>query len=135
MAANKPGRPRSAPHGSTARWRGTFEPGCRCDECRRAHLDAQAVRYRERGFALWEPLAPQLFALVASGVPYGEACAELGVTVQAVTAHRHRDPDFADRFDAALMAGRDPGLAHGAAAAWKDGCRCPECREYHEQSR
>lgn len=38
-------------------------------------------------------------------------------------------------FDAALTLGRDESLAHGTTGAWASGCRCPECREYHERTR
>lgn len=83
----------------------------------------------------WAERGPRLCGLIAAGRPYREALGEVGVTAQAVTAHRRRDPGFAARLDVALYDGRDETLTHGSAMGWRQGCRCPECRDTHEASR
>lgn len=83
----------------------------------------------------WAERGDRLCELVASGLSYQESLLEMGVTAQATSGHRRRDPDFAASLDAALMAGRDPNLAHGTPSAWKARCRCPECRAHHDAHR
>lgn len=125
------GRGAVAAHGTASRWRA----GCSCEACRAAH-NAESRDMREAARVEWwaDREAPLLEAL-AGGVPWREALAEVGATAQAVTAHRYRSPAFAAALDAALMEGRDQSLEHGTAGAWRAGCRCPECREYHEGTR
>ena len=82
----------------------------------------------------WKSLTPQFLALLASGEAYGRAVELIGESVQGVQWHRTRDSGFAKAVDAALMVGRDASLEHGGATAWRRGCRCPECREHHEQT-
>lgn len=127
----RPGPPPTAQHGTPSRWR----KGCRCDQCSRAHLDDQATYIHDTAMRRWIPLGPALCALLESGYIYRDALIQVGVTAQAVTAHRRRDPQFSARLDQALIAGRDDRLEHGTPSAWRSGCRCPDCRDYHEASR
>lgn len=118
-------------HGTYARWR----YGCDCDDCcaaRRVHVNE--IR-QAAAFARWETLGPRLCELVAAGAGYGDAVEAIGVTWQAVIAHRRCDPAFAARLDAALMQGRDPDVPHGTHMGWRTGCRCPDCRAHHEAHR
>lgn len=118
-----------AAHGTPSRWRA----GCPCDDCLAAH-NAEIAELREAArFAWWADREKSLLEALASGERYSEALERLDITAQAVTAHRRRSPAFAAALDQALMAGRDPDLQHGAWPGWKGGCRCPECRELHEQ--
>lgn len=120
-----------AGHGTDSRWR--F--GCRCDLCKTAHNHSLREFRAGRAILRWEAAAPALIELLAAGRPYRDAADEVGVTTQAISAHRRRDPAFAEALDIALMGSRNPELTHGTGTSWKSGCRCPECREYHEQSR
>ena len=125
------GSPRGAvsEHGTASRWR--F--GCRCDECRRAH-NAETTRSRGPNVD-WATVAPVLVEALTRGSSYRQAVEGAGVTTQAITRHRKRDQEFAAAIDSALRAGRDPALAHGSHGGWRAGCRCPECRTYHDSSR
>lgn len=125
------GRGSQAEHGTTSRWRA----GCNCDLCADAHNTEWRHHRERRRRAEWVGRDQALIDTLAGGTPYAEALAHHEVTAQAVTAHRRRDVDFAARLDAALLAGRDPGLGHGTSGAWRHGCRCPECREHHNEHR
>ncbi len=124
----RPGEGSTAPHGTPARYRA----GCPCTPCREAENAANRGLTYRRGMAHWAELGPALLDSLASGVSYQDALAAHGVTQQALTRHRHRDPDFATRLDEALMIGRDPTLPHGTNMGWKARCRCPECRAFHQ---
>lgn len=126
-------RPRGsdAPHGTPSRWR----TGCACAPCRTAHNRDTTQRRREERQTWWDIRADDFIDRIAAGNDYNRTLKELGLTHQAVTGHRKRDPNFAQRLDAALTYIRDPALTHGIATAWKAGCRCPDCRAYHEASR
>lgn len=78
---------------------------------------------------------PLLIEALARGSSYRAAAEEAGVTMHAITRHRQRDQEFAAAIDSALRAGRDPSLAHGSHGGWRAGCRCPECRAYHDATR
>ena len=121
----------SAEHGTVSRWRG----GCLCDECRTAHNADLRVWRTSKRLAFWESRVEPLLARLGAGEVYRETIADLGLSPSAIAAHRQRDPAFGVRLDEALTAGRDPDLRHGTGQAWKRGCRCPGCREYHEASR
>ncbi|MCL2089833.1 MAG: hypothetical protein FWH11_01175 [Micrococcales bacterium] len=101
------------------------------------HLRGKTDRRRrgERRDREWVGVGDLLVAQVASGAPLGLVLRRLGLTAAAVTARRRRDPGFAQRLDDALMASRDPDLAHGTHGGWRAGCRCPECREHHAAHR
>lgn len=130
QSRQRPGSGSEAEHGTPTRWRG----GCTCDACRDAHNEDTWSRRETARVLWWQSRTGPLLELLASGTPYGEALHELGLTAQAVTGHRRRDPGFAQALDEALMLGRDPDLSHGGSTAWRQGCRCPECREYHAAS-
>ncbi len=122
----------AAPHGSPSR----FDAGCNCDKCTAAHYRQISEDNDTRRQAEWDAgPAEALITSVAAGVDYRQALAAAGVSSQAVTGHRKRDPAFATALDQALMAGRDPNLSHGTAEAWKMRCRCPECRTWHNAHR
>lgn len=121
----------AAPHGTTSRWR----VGCSCLACTQAHNEEARGR-REAGWSTpWDCAGPLLIAALAAGAPYREALQLAGVSSQALSARRRREPLFARDVDAALMAGRDPLLMHGTDGAWRARCRCPDCRRYHDLSR
>lgn len=124
------GRGSTVEHGES-RWRA----GCRCDTCRTDHTAVSNSRREAARVEWWQSREQPLLDLLAGGAVYREALVEVGVTAQAVTAHRHRSPGFAERLDDALTAGRDETLEHGTARTWRQGCRCPECRAVHEASR
>ena len=125
------GRGTQSPHGSPGRWR----TGCPCELCRAAH-DADTRGRREAvRVTWWQPREEPLLADLAAGTPYREALDKHGITPAALTAHRRRDSGFATRLDRALMTGRRPELAHGAANGWRATCRCPDCRNWHEGTR
>lgn len=121
----------TAAHGTTTRWRA----GCTCDECRDAHNIELRDRHRVERAHWWAPRLDPLCESLASGMQYGEALAVRGIALQAVSSYRRVDAEFAKAIDAALMEGRDPALPHGTSSGWGARCRCPECREYHEQYR
>lgn len=122
--------PRS-PHGSTSRYRA----GCDCDLCNQARNTADRTRRGHHAQQRWAEVGPPLLEALRSGENYTDSLARVGVTAQAVTAHRRRSPDFAAELDTALTDGRDPTLDHGTAGAWRRRCRCPECRNHHEAER
>jgi len=82
-----------------------------------------------------EQVGPALIAALAAGTSYRQSLEAVGITSQALSRWRRRDPKFAAKLDAALTAGRDPRLKHGTDSAWRKNCRCPDCRSYHEGTR
>lgn len=112
-----------------------YRAGCRCVPCTEAHSDESKSDRRRARELWWAERTSELCALLAAGsLTYREACDSVEASPQAVTAWKRLDPLFAERIDAALMAGRRPG-DHGTTSEWRRGCRCPECREAHENSR
>lgn len=126
------GRGTTAAHGTASRWM----VGCRCRRCAEAHTAETTAAWDRRRQAQWDAgPADRLIAAILQAGSYRDALDAAGVSAQAVTGQRRRDPAFAARLDAALTETRDPDLAHGTNAAWHAGCRCPECREYHNDHR
>lgn len=125
------GRPSTSVHGTVSRWR----HGCDCDACRDAHNREIRTMREDRRTAWWADKEDALIELVARGGIYGEILEEIGISAAAVTAHRRRDQGFAERLDEGLFQGRDETLTHGTGYAWRQRCRCPECRAYHEATR
>lgn len=104
----------------------------RCDACWAAR-SAEDFEYKKRAAAKRFPPAVRraLTARVAAGEPLTDVCASLETTQQQAHGFKMYDPEWAEELDGALLAGRDPELAHGTAGAYRHGrCRCPECREY-----
>jgi len=126
-------RPRGvlSPHGTTSRWR----VGCDCPRCADAHAEDARQRRNPHNQLLWDRIEAPLLDAFARGTPYRQALDHHGLTAQALSRRRRRDPDFAKAVNAALMAGRDPNLRHGRDSAWKAGCRCPDCTDYHQRTR
>ena len=125
-----------AAHGTVARWR--F--GCTCADCRDAHReDWNGSRSRASAAAreeFWAGRLELLLAALSSGVSYREAITAAGVSPTQIAIRRRDSAAFGERLDAALMAGRNPDVDHGTYRGYKAaGCRCPDCREYHEQTR
>lgn len=129
--ARKVGRPATAEHGTASCWRA----GCRCDACREAHyadlFETRARQHDDRLAPVWDGLLADL----AGGMGYGEACERAEIPPaqlrRMLSRGRPIDDERLAALDAALMEGRDEGLPHGTAMAWKAKCRCPECREAH----
>lgn len=115
------------PHGTPAR----YDAGCDCPDCRRANTQEKKPTLPLTQVAV--ELQPVLDAL-AAGAGYAEALATHGYSRQRITALR-RWPVVTQALDTALMAGRDPDLDHGTPGAWRAGCRCPDCRTYHDIAR
>lgn len=117
-----------ADHGTTNRWR----TGCRCEPCRAAHSGDSQQQRRTAMVALSDPVADQLFADLAAGVPLRDAALQHGLTSHQVYGRATWDTAWAARLDAAQREGRDPTLEHGTATAYRHGhCRCPDCRATH----
>lgn len=120
-----------AKHGTVSRWR----MGCGCQRCRAAHrAEMQAIRAAAHA-PDWDDIGPRMIKEFADGGLYREVLAQMGISSRALNVQRARDRKFACALDRALMTGRDPALAHGRDAGWRTGCRCPDCRSYHESTR
>lgn len=102
----------------------------RCARCRSRRRPTDQAHRREIAEALFPPQKrAALLKRLAAGQALGEACAALGTAPQAAFGYRAYDQEWAALLDDALMAGRDPDLAHGSENAYRIGrCRCPECR-------
>lgn len=131
---SRAGRPRGvllADHGTETR----YSAGCRCVPCTTAHSTASKEDRRVVRDLWWQPRRDRLLRLVGAGASLPDACRAVDATIQALSAHRREHPDFAAALDDALVAGRDPALDHGSHGAWREGCRCPDCRTTHDASR
>lgn len=111
--------------------------GARCDPAhQQVHaVKSRAYRARQRKDRFPGSVRRSLLRALATGVPFGEACHERGVSAQLVWGTAHAEPRFAQQLDAALMAGRSPDIPHGRTWSYRRGCRCPECRRAHEAAR
>ncbi|WP_435298550.1 hypothetical protein [Timonella sp. A28] len=121
----------SAEHGTSTAYRA----GCSCAECQAWARADMRRRRREKSLEASQPKADALLRLLEDGCSYQEAVEQAGWTHQGVAGRRKLDPPFGIRLDEALNDVRDPALRHGRPHAWRTGCRCADCREYHEASR
>ena len=104
-----------------------------CKTCIEEHLHESARRRdRQRRGRLSPSVRRTILARVARGEHLPDVAADLGVTMQAVWGAALVWPWWREELDAALVAGRDPGLAHGTEQAYRHSkCRCPDCRGAH----
>ena len=102
----------------------------RCGSCRERRRPRDHAYRRVLAEALFPAVVRrQLLTRLAAGEHLAEVCEDLGVPIPRVHSWSAYEPAWRDKLDAALTAGRDPGLNHGTAVAYRDGrCRCPECR-------
>lgn len=123
-----PARPRGVLHGTDECWRA----GCTRSDCRAAHSETVEARRNVNRESVFPPPARQrLLELVAAGMPLDTAADDVGVTGFVVWGRARKHPGFLTALDDALLAGRDPALPHGTAAAYKRArvpCKCPDCR-------
>lgn len=125
--AGEVGRVRSE-HGTVSRWRA----GCDCDQCSDAHNTEIREMRRDRREEMLAEVWPGFLADLRSGVLYREACEDFGLPPTGLRRMIRHSPELVSQLDDALMEGRDPDLRHGAATAYRRGCRCPECAEYRK---
>lgn len=99
--------------------------------------------------ALWRQNVLWLFGVERGSWGESSADEEHAESVVVAVAEAARDAaveldQSVDGFGAAVgcsagvvvsQQGRGAVAAHGTAGAWRAGCRCPECREYHEGTR
>ncbi|MFI7398829.1 hypothetical protein ACI2K6_16750 [Microbacterium sp. NPDC006705] len=98
--------------------------------------NAESRQFREAARRQWwDEREESLLDAIRQGTAYREVLTELGITAQAVTAHRRSSETFVRALYAALLDARDERLEHGTASGWRAGCRCPECRAHHEATR
>src|SRR5690606_22613907 len=103
--------------------------GGRCEVCRWAHAtQAREARRRRIEEQLPLPTRREIVAQLWQGETLERVAELAGLTVRQLWSTRAALPEFVAAVDRALMAVRDPDLAHGTGAAYRHGCRCPECR-------
>lgn len=119
------------PHGTVSGW----TSGCTCKPCTGAHNAETRNRNRRISTEVLEPVVSELLDLLRGGTPLPKAAKQLGVQYQRVYGVARHDVLLSRLIDEAAMAGRDPSLSHGTESAYRDGCRCPECREAKRRTR
>ena len=104
--------------------------GGRCEVCRWAH-GRQAREARRRRIEEQLPLTVrrEIVAQLWQGETLERVAELAGLTVRQLWSTGAALPEFVAAVDRALLVSRDPDLAHGTVAAYRRGCRCPECRE------
>ncbi|MFD7683067.1 hypothetical protein [Streptomyces sp. NPDC060187] len=102
----------------------------RCPACRSRRRSQDRAYHREIADALFPPaVRAALLGRVASGEHISDVCADLGITVNRARSYAAYAPAWGRALDRALIAGRDPDLAHSTETAYRRGrCRCPDCR-------
>lgn len=131
LKVTTPRRQAVARHGTVARWRA----GCRCEKCLEAHLASHRDSRKQKRIAEIHAQGQAILSDVASGMRFRDWVEKHGTSPTKIRAWRVADPVFGAKLDWAMRAGRDASLRHPSATAWREGCRCPECREWHEASR
>ncbi|MFI7524535.1 hypothetical protein [Nocardia salmonicida] len=118
-------RARERGHG-LSRWR----RGCRCVLCADAHNLAERRRRRRRARRAFDPyLRKRFLDALAQGSDPVSVAARFEVTWAQALALAKYDRRWGPRLDAALLAGRNPEIAHGTYYSYqRHRCRCPECR-------
>lgn len=110
--------------------RSQYRQGSRTPAAIAAHNRDTTERRRRLVREQFAGIEERLLAMLADGRQLQVACDKLGVKSIAALRRADWDEEWGKRLDAALMAGRDPGLKHGTAWCHRVyGCRCPECRE------
>lgn len=117
-----------APHGTQNRWR----TGCRCAECGAAHSAETTGTRRDAAIAALQPHRAMILRRLAAGRSPAEAVEGTPLTPMRLYGIAKWSTEWRTEMDAAQIAGR-PHVAHGTAIGYKEGCRCPECREAHHR--
>ena len=110
----------------------------RCDPSHLERHRAASSEYRrtKRAELIPAPVRESICQMVAEGATVAEAADDTELRPGQIHGLAIAEPEFRSALDDALMAGRDPGLVHGRDSTYsRHRCRCPECREAHDQTR
>ena len=110
----------------------------RCDPTHLKQHRAACAEYRrtKRAELIPAPVRASICQMVAEGATVAEAAEATDLRPGQIRGLAIAEPAFRAALDDALMAGRDPGLVHGRDSTYsKYQCRCPECRDAHDQTR
>jgi hypothetical protein len=112
-------------HGSLSR----VGAGCNCDECRAAGAAFQRERERRQAESQFPPEARSaVLDLIAQGVMFKQALAQVGVRAHQVWGRAHSDPNWGAALQATIDRARPTDINHGRQSGYRLGCRCSECR-------
>jgi hypothetical protein len=76
----------------------------------------------------------QLLDAIYDGRPFRTVLRDLGFSSNQVWGMAKTDQEWSEMLETALTAARRNDLEHAAAAAYKHGCVCRECREHQQRS-
>jgi hypothetical protein len=125
--ADAPRRSRGvkAEHGSLSR----AGAGCTCPPCRAASAALQRERERlEAGRQFQPEKRVALLELLSQGMRLMEAAAEIEVSPQQIWGRARSDPAWGAELQATIDRARPTDVGHGRQSAYRQGCRCSECR-------